>query len=157
GGILQYSTNNGGSWSNAAPLLNQGQNYNGTISSDDGNPLAGQAAFTGDSHGYVSSRYNLHSLAGQHVRCRWRIGTDGLFGGFGWVIDDIKIYTCGTATAGVETLVNGGFETAGDTNKLAAAWTAKNLTTNDKRKCNKDGKPPVAQQGTCAFQLKGDA
>ena len=219
GGILQYSTNGGGSWSNASTLFSQGQNYNGTISPTDGNPLAGQSAFTGESHGYVSSRYNLASLTGQSVRFRWRIGNDALFKGFGWVIDDIKIYTCGVPTAtpipptstpipptstpipptgtpipptntpvqptntpggptetpvvvtdspptatvtpggntGVEILVNGGFEIAGDSSKLAASWTAKNLTTNDKRKCNKDGKPPVAQQGTCAFQLKGDA
>ena len=157
GAILEYSTNGGSSWVNAAPLFNQGQNYNGTIEAGTGNTLGGQQAFTGESHGYVSSRYNLNSLTGQSARFRWRIATDSAAGAIGWVIDDIKIYTCGAAGAGVETLVNGGFETAGDTSKLAAGWTAKNLTSNDKRKCNKDGKPPVAQQGTCAFQLKGDA
>lgn len=53
-----------------------------------------------------------------------------------------------------EVLVNGGFEDAGATSGEALNWTAKDLVK-DKRKCNKDGKPPVAHSGTCAFQFTG--
>jgi bacillolysin len=165
GGILEYSTNGGSSWSNASSLHDQGQDYNGTIASGEGNPLPGQSAFTADSHGYVSSRYDLGSLAGQNIRFRWRIATDPTIGALGWVIDDIKIYTCGTVTpptptstpegpTGVQILVNGGFEVAGATEKQAAGWTDKNSPTDDKRKCNKEDKI-VALQGNCAYQLKG--
>src|SRR6185295_12020578 len=38
----------------------------------------------------------LSSLAGQNTRLAFRIGTDNGFGDFGWFLDDIRIYTCGT-------------------------------------------------------------
>jgi bacillolysin len=175
GGILEYSTNGGTSWSNASALFNVGQDYTDTLETGSGNPLAGQEAFTGESHGYISSRYNLASLAGQSIRFRWRIATDESAGAIGWVIDDIKIYTCGTGTTPtntpqgptptstpngtttIELLVNGGFEAAGETDKLAAAWSGKSLTSDQKRKGNKAGKDPVAHQGSFAFQFKTTA
>jgi len=58
------------------------------------NPLHGRAAFVKDSHGFVSSRYNLSSLAGKTVRFRWILGADFIGGSLGWVIDDVSIYTC---------------------------------------------------------------
>jgi hypothetical protein len=36
---------------------------------------------------------NLSSLAGQHVRFRFRIGTDSSFQDYGWFIDDVRVYT----------------------------------------------------------------
>ena len=47
----------------------------------------------GDSHGYVSTRYDLSSLAGGNVRFRWRISTDSIFYDVGWFVDDVRIYT----------------------------------------------------------------
>jgi murein DD-endopeptidase MepM/ murein hydrolase activator NlpD len=55
----------------------------------------------------------------------------------------------------IELLNNTSFEQAGSTNAVPAGWTLKN-PTKDKRKCNKDGKPPVAHNGDCAFQFNGD-
>ncbi len=175
GGVVEFSTNNGSSWSDASALLDQGQDYTHTLSSFYGNPLGDRDAFSGESHGYVSSRYNLSSLAGQSVRFRWRIGTDNgnsVLYLFGWVIDDVKIYTCtsqpptqtpptdtpSTPVPGAELLTNGGFEIAGADNKTAASWSAKKLTSDDKRKCNKPEKNKFfARSGSCAFQLKGTA
>ncbi len=92
GGVLEYSTNNGSSWTDAGGLITD-NGYNGTISSS-GNPLDGRSGFVADSFGYTSSRLNLSSLAGQNVKFRFRIGTDSSGWDLGWYIDDVGIYTC---------------------------------------------------------------
>jgi hypothetical protein len=69
--------------------------YTGVISTSWFNPNAGADAFVGDSHGFVSSRYDLSSLAGEDVRFRWRVSSDGLFYDIGWILDDVRIYLCG--------------------------------------------------------------
>lgn len=48
-------------------------------------------------------------------------------------------------------LLNPGFEIAGSP---AAGWQGINLRQ-DKRKCNVDGKPPIAHSGECAFRFTG--
>ncbi|MEK7328362.1 MAG: M4 family metallopeptidase, partial [Chloroflexota bacterium] len=68
GGLLEYSTNDGASWIDAKSLFSDGKNYGGKIYTGFSNPNSGKDAFVADSHGYVSSRYNLNSLAGQSVR-----------------------------------------------------------------------------------------
>jgi len=98
GGVVEYSTDSGGTWNDAAPLFAFG-GYNSTITTA-GNPLgAGRAAFVGESNGYGASRLDLASLAGQPLRIRFRIGTDPTFGDYGWFIDDIQIYNCPAETA----------------------------------------------------------
>jgi bacillolysin len=56
-----------------------GKNYNGTLIQRIllwyTIRLSGRSAFARESRGYVSSRYNLTSLAGKSVRFRWRMGT----------------------------------------------------------------------------------
>jgi bacillolysin len=93
GGILEYSINGGTSWSNAAGLFDF-NGADGTIAAGFGNPLGGQSGFLDDSHGYISSRLNLVSLAGQNVRFRWRMGTDPGSYDWGWWLDDVRIYRC---------------------------------------------------------------
>jgi Zn-dependent metalloprotease len=98
GGVLEYSINSGGSWVDAGSLFVDGRGYVGTMFNSSGylggNPLGGRSGFIGDSHGYVSSRYNLSSLAGKDVRFRWRMGTDWVGFDWGWWLDDVEIYTC---------------------------------------------------------------
>ena len=94
GGVLEYSTDSGGTWKDAKPLFSAGKNYGPAIVSNTFNPLAGRAAFVGDSHGYVSSRYNLSSLAGKTVKFRWRLGTDQAVAAKGWYVDDVRVYKC---------------------------------------------------------------
>jgi Zn-dependent metalloprotease len=95
GGVFEYSTNGGASWLDAGSLpVDNG--YSGVISASYGNPLGGRNAFTGSSRGYISSRFNLGALAGQNVRFRFRIGTDGSYDNWGWFVDDVRIYTCGS-------------------------------------------------------------
>jgi hypothetical protein len=94
GGRLEYSANNG-AWTDAKSLFSAGANYKGTISSTNStNALKGKQAFVGDSHGYVSSRYSLQSLAGQTVKFRWRFATDQSYYYWGWFLDDVRIYRC---------------------------------------------------------------
>ncbi|MBM3151928.1 MAG: hypothetical protein FJZ96_06975 [Chloroflexi bacterium] len=99
GGVLEYSSNDGGAWLDAASLFNSGQNYTGTLSTASDNPIEGRQAFTGVSHSMVGSRYNLASLAGQNVRFRWRMGTDTGIEYMGWLVDDVRLYTCQTIPA----------------------------------------------------------
>jgi bacillolysin len=96
GGVLEYSTDNGSTWTDAADLIDSGMDYNGTIYSGPygDNPLKGKEAFAGISHGYVSTRLNLAALAGRTVKFRWRVGTDTGLGNLGWLLDDVRIYTC---------------------------------------------------------------
>ena len=95
GGVIEYSTNAGGAWTDAGALIDS-NGYRDVIPAGT-NPLAGRAAFTGRSHGYISSRLNLSSLAGQSVRFRWRIGLDASGVDQGWWVDDVRIYSCSGA------------------------------------------------------------
>ncbi len=103
GGVVEYSTNGGATWTDAGPLPTD-NGYNGTLSASYGNPLGGRSAFTGVSNGYISSRADLSRLAGQSIRIRFRSGTDSSTWNYGWFVDDIRIYSCAlptpTATTG---------------------------------------------------------
>ena len=97
GGVLEYSTNGGSSWTDAGPLfVNNG--YNGVVDPNYDNPLQGRSAFVGDSHGYISSRVNLNSLTNNNVLFRWRMGLDSGGFDFGWWLDDVRVYKCFTPT-----------------------------------------------------------
>ena len=91
GGVLEYSTNGGSSWTDAGSLMD-GNGYDGTLSS--ANPLGTRQAFMSASHGYISTRLNLSSLAGQSVMFRWRMGLDSSGYVWGWWLDDVQVYEC---------------------------------------------------------------
>ena len=93
GGVLEYSINGGSSWTDAGSLINF-NGYQGTLFTGAGNPLSGRTAFVGSSHGYISSRLNLASLAGKNVTFRWRMGLDEAVSDWGWWVDNVKVYTC---------------------------------------------------------------
>ncbi len=93
GGFVEYSTN-AGPWTDAGGLIDDGKAYDGTIGAD-GNPNEGHAAYLDTSHGYVSTRVDLSSLAGENVRFRWRQSTGASITDLGWFVDDVTIYVCG--------------------------------------------------------------
>jgi hypothetical protein len=96
GGVLEYTINNGTTWLDAGSLM-EDNGYNGVISAIYTNPLKGRSAFVASSHGYISTRLNLATLAGKTVRFRWRMGLDSIgYGNLGWAVDNIKMYTCNT-------------------------------------------------------------
>jgi bacillolysin len=94
GGVLEYSTNGGSVWNDAAGLIDAGKGYGGTVNSCCGNPLAGRSAFVKSSFGYTGTRLSLASLAGQSVKFRFRIGTDSSVSSLGWYVDNVSFYTC---------------------------------------------------------------
>lgn len=126
GGVLEYRIDYG-AWQDASTLYDSGQGYNGSVYAPSGgtNPLAGQNAFVRDSHGYISSRYNLSTTAlkGHAVNFRWRVGTDATVGDLGWLLDDVHIYQC-------QSDVTGGLILSDDfsTNRLWADSTTGNVT-----------------------------
>jgi hypothetical protein len=93
GGVLEYTINGGATWLDAGSLMDF-NGYRGAIYSGFDNPLKGRSAFVGSSHGYISTRLNLASLAGQTVSFRWRMGLDGDVYAVGWWVDNIRMYTC---------------------------------------------------------------
>lgn len=102
GGVLQYSLNGSDPWKSAASFFSGGLGYTGTINSAHSNPLKGQSAFVGLKGDYVSSRYNISSLAGHNVWFRWVVGTDNQSAGTGnggWDLDAVRIYNCVVATS----------------------------------------------------------
>jgi Zn-dependent metalloprotease len=94
GGVVEYSIDGGGAWTDAGALITAGATYGGTISTAGTNPLGGRAAFVKDSFGYTASQLDLAALAGQSVRFRFRIGTDSVVSDYGWFVDDVRLYTC---------------------------------------------------------------
>ncbi len=101
GGVVEYTTNNGASWFDAATLPGTINGYpdGATLSTDGDNPLAGRAAYSATSSGFVETRIDLSSVSGQSVKVRFRTATDGVTGWNGWYVDDVSIHTCGTPTA----------------------------------------------------------
>ena len=95
GGVLEYSTNGGSTWTDAASFIDAGQGYGGTVSGCCSNPLAARSAFGKSSFGYTGTRLNLASLAGQSVKFRFRVGSDTSVNSLGWVVDNVAIYKCG--------------------------------------------------------------
>jgi Zn-dependent metalloprotease len=99
GGVVEVSGNGGASYTDIGSLFSV-NGYDGPVA-DFGTPaldsaLAGRQAFVRESHGYISSLANLTSLRGKSLRFRFRIGTDFTAGDLGWVIDDVRIFTCAT-------------------------------------------------------------
>lgn len=97
GGVIEYSTDNGANWYDAGTIFPTVNGYTGALHED--NPLGERQAFTGVSNGYHSTRLDLSPVAGQSVRFRFRMGTDGLGKDYGWFIDDVNIYTCSSNPA----------------------------------------------------------
>jgi hypothetical protein len=112
GGIIEISEDNGTTWKDVAsyPGIDPGytQLLNTTApppdpdagptdaASADANPLAGRAAFAGESPGYPNSwittslDFGSTLFAGKTIKVRFRIGTDEGAGAPGWDIDNIS-------------------------------------------------------------------
>jgi len=105
GAVVEYSTDGGSTWRDAGAFFTE-NGYNGSVSGAYDNSLAGRRAFGGQSYGYVSSRLDLGSLAGRHVRFRFRVGSDTSVGGRGWYIDDVRIYTCSSGMPSNRAVIN---------------------------------------------------
>jgi hypothetical protein len=64
--------------------------YNSVIDTQWASPLAGRAAWSGTSPGYITTTVNLPAVSGP-IQLKWRCGTDNGNGKNGWRIDSIAI------------------------------------------------------------------
>jgi len=94
GGVIEVSTNNGGTWSDVSSL-GTAPGYTAALSNGFGNPLGARQVFTGTSPRFPALMLTTldfgMQFAGQSVLLRFRIGTDTSVAGTGWNIDDIDI------------------------------------------------------------------
>jgi Zn-dependent metalloprotease len=101
---LQISVNGGG-WQLVPPSEFTFNNYNAfLVSAGNGNtnPLAGQPAWTGNNNGTVNggswgrTHLNLANFAraGDRIRLRWNLGSDGCAGATGVYLDNVNVYSC---------------------------------------------------------------
>lgn len=95
GGVIEYTIDNGATWTDVSALGGTGIVFTGLIATGGGNPIEGRPAFTGTSAGYPAfqnAALNLGaSFGGQVVRLRFRVGSDAGVSSPGWEIDDIQI------------------------------------------------------------------
>jgi hypothetical protein len=101
GGFVEVEDQaNPGTWVKiAASAWANGPSKTLTVFDSGGHASAAETgAFSGDSRGWTSSRAQLTAFAGKTVKIRFRVTTDGLpaiSSGYGWWIDNVKVYTCG--------------------------------------------------------------
>ena len=96
--------------------------YTGTVSTNFKNPLAGRAAWTGNSGGFVTTTVNLPSAARlSTIRLRWRVGTDEAIASQGVFIDSINL------TNFVEPPANDNFANAQPISGSSGVITGSNL------------------------------
>ncbi|MEP7236980.1 MAG: M36 family metallopeptidase, partial [Ferruginibacter sp.] len=96
GGVVEISTNGGGSWTDLGPnmILN---GYNSGMGVSPNNPLGGRAAFSGLTPGtaFINTIISLVQYAGQSVKLRFRFGSDNNTSAptspSGWWVDDITL------------------------------------------------------------------
>jgi hypothetical protein len=92
GGIVEVRID-GGPWRGVKALFTHG-GYNGRIARGHGSPLAGERAFTGDSHDWSAARVDLGGFAGRQLKLRFRMASDRTVAARGWYIDDIRVFSC---------------------------------------------------------------
>src|SRR5262245_24169556 len=93
GGVLEFSTDGGSTWTDAAPNITAG-GYTGIIATVFGNPLGGRAAWVFTSPtGWGQVRVDLTSYRGSNLSVRRHIGTDNsnAFPPGGWWVDDVQV------------------------------------------------------------------
>ena len=92
GAVLEISIN-GGPFVDFLAAGGGNPGYNGMIAAGSQSPIAGRAAWTGNSGGYKNSNFMAFppSALGQNVRLRFRLATDCSGGGTGWRIDNISV------------------------------------------------------------------
>jgi extracellular elastinolytic metalloproteinase len=90
GGVVEISTD-GTNWEDLgdAMIVN---GYTGPLQDNPASPISGRLAFHGKSNDWIRTVVDLSDYTNTPIQIRWRLGCDGLVGGDGWYIDDIRFY-----------------------------------------------------------------
>ena len=126
GGVVEYSTD-GVAFNDLGSFFTS-SGYDGVLTLESDNPLAGQSAFvglSGDYPVYIEETADLSSLASQTVWLRFRMGSDSLVSALGWNVDDIVVAGCVPSAA-----TNTPTATATATATNTATSTPSNTPTN---------------------------
>jgi len=90
GGVIEVSTNGGGTWADLGPHIVQGP-YDRTISASYDSPIGGRQAWSGNNSGWEKVVVDLSAYAGQDVMVRWRLACDRSVDDEGWYVDDVEV------------------------------------------------------------------
>lgn len=91
GGLLEISTDDGGSWTQIVPTVDV---YDGPVSASYDNPAAGLDAWCGDPEDWTKSVVMLSAYSGQTIRLRFRMTSDSSVSKDGWYLDDLRVQSC---------------------------------------------------------------
>jgi hypothetical protein len=97
GGILEVSTNGGGSYTQITSAI-VADPYTGPVDSGFSNPLAGLDAWCG-AQDWRQTVVDVGAFAGTSAQFRFRLGSDTLVGMEGWYLDDVAVQSCATDPA----------------------------------------------------------
>ncbi|HEX8218472.1 MAG TPA: hypothetical protein VF914_04565, partial [Chloroflexia bacterium] len=92
GGVLEFSTDNGGTWEDAGAMITEG-GYNAVLGGPF-NPLTGRQGWGSMMTGHPAFQrvtVDLNDLKGESVKFRWRHGSDESGDAEGWYVDDVTI------------------------------------------------------------------
>ncbi len=90
GGVVEISTDNGGSWTDLGPYMKL-NGYNTVIASDAATSIINRAAFSGSSTGFVQTIIDLSAFAGKTAKFRFKFASDNGGNVAGWYVDNINI------------------------------------------------------------------
>ena len=92
GGRVYISSNSGSTWSLLTPIGGYDDNLDNECNYDGG-------AFTGDSSGWQTKKFNLSAYRGEEIRLKFNFcSDDSINPEGGWYIDDVKIHKASDAT-----------------------------------------------------------
>lgn len=116
-GILQVSTNGGGTWSTIPDAAFRWGSFNGTVSNGYSNGYAGSRAWCRGTIGPMTLvQVDLSAYAGTPIQLRWIESDDTLIGFTGWYVDDVTV--ANTAACRGNPIFSDGFE-----NGNLATWS----------------------------------
>jgi hypothetical protein len=92
-GLVQYSTDDGASWTSFTGAEVLDNPYTGIVESLSSNPIAGEAGWCG-AQPWTRTVIDLRGLEGEDLRFRFRLGTDEAVPLDDWLIDDVRVQSC---------------------------------------------------------------